>query len=487
MKSFFAAILLSQGVFGGNNLLTVNLERSTSVCCQDNDTLTCSSVSIHPSMLGPGSLTLPGDIHVDFMNTVPGNDNSFHYGSNEADMIITYNPTTEGMHGHAMTSTGLSFTLEFCGAEGHVWKEVDVESLGGNEGIDFDSDNSEDERSAHDELLRQSSADTTTVVTYSVKFYYTPSFAASTPDIEGFIDQVIAETNQGYANSKVPLQVVKFCTAELATIDDVENSSTMISNFKSMKSSVAELRGSADAAALLVDDFASCGVGYLNSLKSGNTVSVTMKRCAVGYYSFGHEIGHNIGLHHNPAVATNSAYPYGTGHLIAQGAASTGYRTILAYNADGHRTRVNYYSNPLVNYPLTGTPTGVDGVSNNAAVLIMNRMSLAAIGDETEGTCTTATTAGPTTAAPTTAASTTAATTTTSSFCAEQNGTPTLSMFKRIKKVTTKEACAKLCFDNLTCEVWSFYGNKKVAKRQCKFYKVTYKRSTTWVSNMAWC
>ena len=28
-------------------------------------------------------------------------------------------------------------------------------------------------------------------------FYYTPEFAAITEDIPGFIDQVIAETNQG--------------------------------------------------------------------------------------------------------------------------------------------------------------------------------------------------------------------------------------------------------------------------------------------------
>ena len=39
--------------------------------------------------------------------------------------------------------------------------------------------------------------DVTTVATYSIMFYYTPEFAAITEDIPGFIDQVIAETNQG--------------------------------------------------------------------------------------------------------------------------------------------------------------------------------------------------------------------------------------------------------------------------------------------------
>ena len=54
------------------------------------------------------------------------------------------------------------------------------------------------------------------------------------------------------------------------------------------------------------------------------TFSVTKKSCAVGYYSFGHEVGHNIGLMHNPATGANKYYPYGTGHLIAAGSAKTG-------------------------------------------------------------------------------------------------------------------------------------------------------------------
>ena len=61
------------------------------------------------------------------------------------------------------------------------------------------------------------------------------------------------------------------------------------------------------------------------------------------------------------------------GHLIEPGSLSTGVRSILAYNADGHGTRVNYYSNPDVTYLPTGTPTGVRNISNNAAVITANR------------------------------------------------------------------------------------------------------------------
>ena len=61
---------------------------------------------------------------------------------------------------------------------------------------------------------------------------------------------------------------------------------------------------------------------------------------------------------------------------------STGYRTIMSYNAPGHETRVNYFSNPNVTFPQTGTATGVANISNNAAVLIKNRFKIASVGDE---------------------------------------------------------------------------------------------------------
>ena len=54
----------------------------------------------------------------------------------------------------------------------------------------------------------------------------------------------------------------------------------------------------------------------------------------------------------------------------------------MAYDYPGHITRVNYYSNPNVIFNETGTPTGVVGISNNAAVITLNRFKMAALGDE---------------------------------------------------------------------------------------------------------
>ena len=70
-----------------------------------------------------------------------------------------------------------------------------------------------------DKPVRTRAGDNTTTATYSIFFYYTPEFAAATPDIDTFIDHVLAETNEAYVKSQVPLVATRFC-AEQATIND---------------------------------------------------------------------------------------------------------------------------------------------------------------------------------------------------------------------------------------------------------------------------
>jgi len=148
--------------------------------------------------------------------------------------------------------------------------------------------------------------------------------------------------------------------------------------------------GSADQAALLLKDYRACGTARgINMVPSGQMISVCKKSCALGYYSFGHELAHNIGLAHNRETRHfNRAFSYGQAYLIkrGKGKASTGFRTILGYNYPGHRERVNYYSNPDVIYPRTLTPTGTS-VDNNAKVLTVQRFKLADIGDESDYQC----------------------------------------------------------------------------------------------------
>ena len=106
-----------------------------------------------------------------------------------------------------------------------------------------------------------------------------------------------------------------------------------------------------------------CGLGYFMQTVSAsfapNAYSVVAHSCATGYYSFGHELGHNMSAHHDWYVyAGILPFTYIHGHVNLAGR----WRTIMAYNtkcadSGSNCTRVPYWSNPAVNY--LGVPTGV--------------------------------------------------------------------------------------------------------------------------------
>ena len=329
--------------------------RSTVVCCQDSHLKSCYIIydldkTVFSNVTEDKEFSLL-EKEFQFSNTIP--PNGFVFKSQDGDeAIFGVNKEKGTLFGSIKMEDGSSFGIEHCG-DYHIAKEFDMSSFKEDIAI------TDGVKSGFDMSSGDYFTDNTTIVTYSVMFYYTPEFASITTDIDGYIDQVLDETNQGYENSGIPVRVTRFCI-EAATINDIEDTSDFLAAFRVMKGTVSALKNTADAAALLAKDFNSCGVAYLaTATGSGSTVSIATKSCALGYYSFGHELGHNFGATHNPEVSTNSYFGYGHGHLIEAGTASTGYRTILAYTASGHSTRVNYYSNPSVIYPPTGTSTGI--------------------------------------------------------------------------------------------------------------------------------
>merc|ERR1712107_536959 len=116
--------------------------------------------------------------------------------------------------------------------------------------------------------------------------------------------------------------------------------------------------------------------------------------------TFGHELGHNMGLDHDKYADVTRNTPYSQGYHLP----GTRYRTIMGYSHGDHRLRANHYSNPRVNFK--DVPTGDAETADAARRMTEIRFVIGAIGDESE-TCTTlpapTTTSAPTTTqAPTT-------------------------------------------------------------------------------------
>ena len=394
--------------FEKNDLFTFSArhKRSAEKCCQDAHYVVCTEITINIGNfedLKPNKKLTINGITLKFFGQVKPKGYIFKNEQGD-EAILTFNRENQHLFGTVNTHDGREFEIESC-HNGHVFKEIDVANL-------------EPALPAKPTVKGQPlsltraeprNEDNTTIVTYSVMFYYTQEFEDVTADIEGFVDHIIDITNEGYINSNMPVRVKSFCI-EKATLSDATGN---IHDFPMMKGSPEATRNTADAAALLVTEGCAgqyldppypcyCGIAFLVPANDQWTFSANVKSCISGF-TFGHEIGHNFGCHHDiySEPDGNYLYSYGMGHHIEKGSQSEGASTIMAYWRSGYDTRVNYHSNPSVILPWTGTPTGVAGVSNNAAVITGNRFVMAANGDES-AVCgmSEATTVEPTTAMP---------------------------------------------------------------------------------------
>ena len=120
--------------------------------------------------------------------------------------------------------------------------------------------------------------------------------------IEGLIDLAISETNTAYVRSGIPAKLRLVKTHFDATYDDYRNqfgttlaylkgkSDGQLDYIHSMRDQVG-----ADFVSIMVDTGGYCGIGYRPDSPSGTLAFTVVKwSCATGYYSFGHELGHNM-------------------------------------------------------------------------------------------------------------------------------------------------------------------------------------------------
>ncbi len=209
--------------------------------------------------------------------------------------------------------------------------------------------------------------------TIDVMVVYTPlasQNAGGTVAIESLIDLAVLESNQAYANSQVVQRLRLVHQEELTGYPENGDFNTELNRLTDPADgyfdNIHALRNQygADEVAMIVSSTQYCGIGWLMTTLSPSFEShgftVTSKQCATGYYSFAHELGHNMASHHDHANAAGALYPYSYGYRTASG----NYRTIMAY-APG--TRIQYFSNPNVSYlgEVLGVPDGQPNAAEN--------------------------------------------------------------------------------------------------------------------------
>ncbi len=212
-------------------------------------------------------------------------------------------------------------------------------------------------------------------VTYDILVPYTNAVAAAVANVPALAQLAVDETNQAYADSGVNVtarlvgtMLINYTerTGTVSCYSDTDPFAVAlceITNGVGVMASVQARRDQlgADVVSLFISDSTYCGLAWLNA-NANNAYSVVSYNCATGYYSFGHEIGHNFGARHDTYVdSATSPYPYAHGYIPP----SKNWRTVMAYgNNCGNCTRIRRFSTPLRSYAgeVTGTASTEDNV-----------------------------------------------------------------------------------------------------------------------------
>jgi hypothetical protein len=193
----------------------------------------------------------------------------------------------------------------------------------------------------------------------------TRAAAGGAAAIQALMDLAVAETNQSYQNSGVT-QRLRLVHTEEVNYNEAGHADPLRDALNCITSTgdgcldhVHGLRNThgADLVSFWLEGGGSyCGIAWMMTDVSVSFAthgfSTVARSCATGYYSFGHELGHNMGVRHDTYVDTaGTPYPYAHGYAYPAGR----WRTIMAYNnacsaAGVNCTRLQYWANPEVQY-----------------------------------------------------------------------------------------------------------------------------------------
>jgi hypothetical protein len=178
-----------------------------------------------------------------------------------------------------------------------------------------------------------------------VMVVYTPTartHAGGQTAIEQLIATAVSETNTSYANSQIN-QRIRLVQTALVSYTEVSEFGTNLAALRAGTGAglegVAALRNqyAADLVMMLIHPTSpsACGIAYVQNTVSAafavSGFSVTDTSCMSPGFTFAHELGHNMGAHHDWYVSS-SQFPYPYAHGYVNPNVGHRWRSIMAYN-----------------------------------------------------------------------------------------------------------------------------------------------------------
>ena len=160
------------------------LSRSLEPCCDSDNVLSCVDVEVDPEVLLNEDDISINNVTLLFSNFIPPHARTYKTEAGD-EAVISYNARTGSITGTLHTADGHAFALERCGGS-YIFEEFDVASFPEEE----EGDDSDYVEAAASHGANTTAASRQGQRTYSVMFYYTAEFAAATPNIEDYFDQV---------------------------------------------------------------------------------------------------------------------------------------------------------------------------------------------------------------------------------------------------------------------------------------------------------
>jgi len=190
--------------------------------------------------------------------------------------------------------------------------------------------------------------------------------------MQASINLAVAETNTAYSRSAV-IPRLRLVHQEEVSYTESGDFSTDLNRLTNpsdgFMDNVHALRNAygADLVSLIIEETSLCGLAWLMSTESNSfqalAFSVVARICATGNFSFGHELGHNMGLQHDRVDApADGVFPFSHGYVDTP----HGFRDIMGVASScGGCMRIQNFSNPNVMF--NNFPTGVSQSSPQSA------------------------------------------------------------------------------------------------------------------------